>query len=315
MTARAALLATALLAALSGCATQEPPGATEAARKSSWVEPHTGMEFVLLEPGSFTMGSPLDEPMREAQEVEHEVQLTRPFYLGRFEVTQGEWQAVMGENPSRYLECGPECPVETVNYHDVQAFIAALSELSGESYRLPTEAEWEYACRAGGSTVFGLGDAISSTEANFDGREPYPGAEEGRFHGGTTPAGTFPANKWGLHDLNGNVWEWVEDEHCPYPDEAVVDPLGRCDSELLVIRGGSWYYGPDSARCALRYTHRPVDDGPSLGFRLVREVSSERSEIAGPGARWGHAMVWDAAREEVVLFGGARTRGEYLADT
>ena len=238
----------------------------------NWVEPITGMEFVRLEPGRFTMGSPESEPMREPQELEHEVELTGPFYLGRYEVTQGEWQEVMEDNPSRFLECGADCPVETVSYHDVQAFITTLSELSGERFRLPTEAEWEYACRAGTLSTFGLGHAISSHQANFDGREPYPGARTGPFVSATTPVGSFAANEWGLHDMNGNVWEWVEDTHCPYPEGMVADPLGRCDHELLVIRGGSWYYGPDSARCALRYTHRPQDDGPSLGLRLVREL-------------------------------------------
>jgi formylglycine-generating enzyme required for sulfatase activity len=312
------LMTTGLLF-LVGCAAElPPPPPTEPSSINplTWVEPQTGMELVLIEPGRFTMGSPEDEPMRESQEVQHEVELTTPFYLGRYEVTQGEWQAVMGDNPSRYNECGADCPVETINYHDVQAFIAALAELSGERFRLPTEAEWEYACRAGNPSTFGVGDSISSSQANFDGRSPYPGADAGPFHSATTPAGSYPPNDWGLFDMNGNVWEWVEDEHCPYPDGPVTDPLATCGAELLVIRGGSWYYGPDSARCALRYTHRPVDDGPSLGFRLVREIApGPESERDTPGPRWGHALIWDAVREEVLLFGGARSGGEYLADT
>ncbi len=186
----------------------------------------------------------------------------------------------MGDNPSRYQECGLDCPVETVDYVRIREFLSQLGA-SGERFRLPTEAEWEYACRAGRRTAFGQGPAISSELANFDGRDPHPGAEPGPYRAAPTPVGSFPPNDWGLYDMSGNVWEWCEDEHCPYPDAPVVDPLGSCGAVLRVIRGGSWYYGPDSARCGLRYTHRPVDDGPSLGFRVVREVP--RSGVAVEG--------------------------------
>ncbi len=138
---------------------------------------------------------------------------------------------------------------------------------------MPTEAEWEYACRAGTTTAFGVAERIDSWQANFDGRDPYPGATPGPYVAATTPVGTYPPNAWGLYDMHGNVWEWCEDDHCPYPETPQTDPLARCDSGLRVIRGGSWYYGPDSARCGLRYTHRSIDDGPSLGFRLVWEGS------------------------------------------
>ena len=240
-------------------------------RPTSWTETTTGMEFVRIEPGSFEMGSPVDEPYREDQEVLHRVTLTRFFYMGRFEVTQGVWETVMGENPSQFRDCGSDCPVENVNLFDIEKFVAALEGLSGEKFRLPTEAEWEYACRAGGRSVFGIGERVSSARANFDGRDPFPGAEPGPYRTRPTPVGSFAENAWGLHDMNGNVWEWTQDDHCPNPEYPVVDPLARCGAEFRVIRGGSWYFGPDSARCALRYIHRPVDDGPSLGFRLVWE--------------------------------------------
>jgi len=229
------------------------------------------MEFVRLEAGSFLMGSPEDEFAREAQEVLHRVTLTRPFYLGRYEVTQEEWLRVMGEAPGVFEDCGPRCPVETISFWDIEVFIERLKTLGGERLRLPTEAEWEYACRAGSEEPFLSGATLTTDDANFDGDPPYPGAPIGSNRGRPTPVGSFASNAWGLFDMHGNLWEWTSDAHCPYPADA-VDPVGECDGPLRVIRGGSWYYGPDSARCGLRYTHRPQDDGPSLGFRLVREA-------------------------------------------
>ena len=125
--------------------------------------------------------------------------------------------AVTGENPSHFQDCGLDCPVENVSYVEIQAFLAGLEELTGERFRLPTEAEWEFSCRAGTSTVFGIGDGVTSEAANFDGSDPYPGTPEGPYYEGPTPIGTFEPNAWGLYDMNGNVWEWCEDEHCPYP--------------------------------------------------------------------------------------------------
>jgi formylglycine-generating enzyme required for sulfatase activity len=252
----------ALLLIAVSCAPPEP-------LQRTWTEPTVSMDFVRIEPGSFDMGTPLDEHMRESQEVLHRVTLTRAFYLARFEVTQAQWERVLGENPSQFRDCGPDCPVENVSYVEIEEFLAAFETLSGERFRLPTEAEWEYACRAGQTSTFGIGERISSELANFDGSDPYPGADPGPYIKRPTPVGSYPPNAWGLSDMNGNLWEWTEDDHCPYAEGEAVDPLARCDAELRVIRGGSWYYGPDSARCGLRYTHRPVDDGPSLGFRLV----------------------------------------------
>ncbi len=238
------------------------------------------MELVLLGPGSFRMGTPPTEFAREEQEHLHEVRLTRPFYLGRHEVTQRQWQTVMGENPSQFRGC-PECPVENVSRLEIGEFLERLEEQAGVRLRLPTEAEWEYGCRAGSDTAFAWGATLDPDQANFDGSTPYPGASAGEIPTSTMPVGSFEPNAWGLYDMHGNVWEWTLDRHCPYAGDS-IDPLGRCDTELLVIRGGSWYYGPDSARCGLRYTHRPQDDGPSLGFRLARDVGPTRS--AGPGS-------------------------------
>jgi formylglycine-generating enzyme required for sulfatase activity len=251
--------------AVGGCDRVDAP---EAPRR--WQEPVTGMEFVWISAGRFAMGSPESEFGREAQEALHEVRLTRPFYMARHEVTQGEWRRVMGRNPSRARDCGDDCPVEGVSFLDIEKFLDRLQELSGERLRLPSEAEWEYACRAGSTSAFPGAETLSADQANFDASVPYPGAAPGPRSLGPVPVGSYAANAWGLYDLQGNVWEWTLDHHCPY-EGAAVDPRGHCASALMVIRGGSWLFGADSSRCGLRYTHRPQDSGPSLGFRLVRD--------------------------------------------
>jgi len=235
-----------------------------------WKDPVAGIEFIRLPPGTFRMGTPPAELGREPQEVVHEVTLTHGFALGKYEVTQAQWTRVMGANPSQFESCGPSCPVERVNFDDVAEFIRRLNERAGPGYRLPTEAEWEYACRAGGTEAFGHSASLSSRDANIDGNFPY-NAPKGTARGKTIPVGYFPANAWGFFDMSGNVWEWTADWHCPYPDGAVTDPVGSCSSEFRVIRGGSWKFDGNSARCGLRYTHRPQDLGYSLGFRIAHD--------------------------------------------
>ena len=243
-----------------------------------WVEPVSGIELVYIPAGSFLMGTPEGEEGRELGEVLHPVVLTRPFYMGRFEVTQEQWQAVMGTQPSHFSACGADCPVENVSYLDIQDFLARISVSSGELFRLPTEAEWEYACRAGTTSPFSGGEKLTLADANFDARLE----SEATFRGAPTPVGIFAPNPWGLYDMHGNVWEWCLDWRCAYPREPARDPIGDCDSDLRVIRGGSWYYGSDSARCGLRYTHSPEDSGPSLGFRVVREIPLGQEDEAAP---------------------------------
>ena len=224
------------------------------------------MRFVGIRHGSFIAGSPVDEPGREAGEVRHDVTLTRDFWIGAFEVTQGEWRRVMGSDPSHFSSTDGRRPVEEVSWVDVQDFLKRLSALSpGNTFRLPTEAEWEYACRAGTTSAYASGDALTTSDANVTrDASTSPGAR-----GGTVPVGSFAPNAWGLYDMHGNVWEWTSDQMCAYPSHPVVDPRGVCRSDLKVIRGGSWYFAADSARCALRYTHRPQDRGFSLGFRAA----------------------------------------------
>ena len=242
-------------------------------------EPAAGIELVRIPAGEFWMGSPEDERGREPGERRHRVRITRAFDLGRTEVTQDQWSKLMGTRPSHFRDCG-SCPVEEVNWHEARQFLKRLSELSGAVFRLPTEAEWEYACRAGTATPFSTGENLTTSQANYDGRYPYDGFAPGLFRHRTTPAGTFPPNPWGLLDMHGNVWEWCEDDFCPYGGGAAVDPIGACGSPRKVIRGGSWYFNADSARSALRYTHRPADRGFSLGFRVVRELPAAEAGLS-----------------------------------
>lgn len=238
-----------------------------------WREPVTEMEFRLIPAGSFMMGSPPTEAEREPQEAFHRAEIPRAFYLGKFEVTQGEWRQVMETNPSHFSDCGRRCPVERVNFHQVQEFIARLEKLSGGArFRLPTEAEWEYACRAGTTTPFNTGATLSTDQANYNGDFSYAGQPRGNNRQRTMPVGSFAPNAWGLYDMHGNVWEWCEDWYCPQWNGQPMNSEDSCHTGFKVIRGGSWAFNAQSARSALRYTHRPQDLGYSLGFRLVREL-------------------------------------------
>jgi formylglycine-generating enzyme required for sulfatase activity len=262
---RAMCLALAAIATAPGCSRPQPATATV------WEEPLTHVRFRAIPPARFVMGTPDHERLREAQEKQHEVVLARGFYIAETEVTQAQWTRVMTENPSHFEECGPSCPVETVTWYDAQRFIERLNRLSTPGFRLPTEAEWELACRAGGRQAFGGRSTLGSADANIDGRFPY-GAPSGPHRGSPTPVGRFGANAFGLFDMSGNVWEWTQDEHCPYPSGAAADPLGACGSDRRVIRGGSWAFDGGSARCGLRFTHRPQDKGYSLGLRLAHDL-------------------------------------------
>jgi formylglycine-generating enzyme required for sulfatase activity len=164
--------------------------------------------------------------------------------------------------------------VENVTFADVQRFLAKLNAntIAGVTYRLPTEAEWEYACRAGTTTPFAPGGTITTDEANFNGKFPYSSSAPGLFRERPTPVGEFAPNRWGLADMHGNVWEWTADWYGPYPAvDSAHDPRGPSAGTLRVVRGGSWYFDANSARCALRYTHAPADRGFSLGFRVAAD--------------------------------------------
>ena len=219
-----------------------------------------GMEFVRIRSGRFVMGSPEGEAGRSADETQREVTISQDFWMGKYEVTQGEWEAVMGSNLSYFDGCGSRCPVEAVSWEDVQEFIQKLNAREagkGYRYRLPTEAEWEYAARAGtrGARYGKLG-AIAWYWENS---------------GGTTrPVGRKRPNAWGLHDMLGNVWEWTADWYGDYAGGAVTDPTGPSTGSARVYRGGSWSTLARYVRSAYRFYYSPGIRGHYIGFRLVR---------------------------------------------
>jgi len=217
-----------------------------------------GMDFVFIEAGEFTMGSPPDEEGREKDERQRGVKLAKGFHLAVHEVTQVQWLAVMGSNPSHFK--GNDLPVEQVSWDDAVAFCTKLSELEGKKCRLPTEAEWEYACRAGTTTPFSTGRTISADQANYDGSFTYGKGLKGANRKTTTAAGSFPPNRWGLYDMHGNVWEWCQDKY-----------VGG--QAYRVLRGGSWYDPPQYCRSAARTRFAPVYRFALIGFRVAMDSS------------------------------------------
>jgi formylglycine-generating enzyme required for sulfatase activity len=224
-----------------------------------------GMQFVWIPPGSFVMGSPKEEKDRNANETQHKVTLTKGFYMGMYTVTKEQWKAVMGNTPSP--DYGKmNLPVETVSWVDCQDFIKKLRETDKKPYRLPTEAEWEYACRAGTTTPYFCGDTLSTNQATFGkGKKGYSPLA-------TTPVGSFPANAFGLYDMHGNVWEWCQDWFGEYPQKDVVDPQGPEHGEERVIRGGSFTDLPQHLRSAFRHKYEPSGRDHVVGFRLCFSV-------------------------------------------
>jgi len=235
------------------------------------VTNNLGMEFVYIKPGTFMMGSPSNEPKRDNDERQHRVTLTRGFYMQTTEVTQGQWKRVMGSNPSRFKNCGDNCPVEQVSWNDVQKFIGKLNQMEGgNKYRLPTEAEWEYAARAGTDTPFSFGRCLSTEQANYDGNNPMPGCAKGEYRKTPVPVASFPPNAWGLYDMHGNVWEWCQDWFGDYPSSSVTDPTGPSLGSYRVNRGGSWGGSAGHCRSADRDRSAPGSRYGDLGFRLAR---------------------------------------------
>jgi uncharacterized protein (TIGR03067 family) len=226
-----------------------------------------GMKFVWIPPGNFVMGSPKEEKERSDHEIQHKVTLTKGFYMGVHTVTQEEWQAVMSNNPS-FFKGEKHLPVETVSWDDCLAFIRKLREKDKKLYRLPSEAEWEFCCRAGTKTPFHFGETISIDQANYNGNRTYGDGKKGMYRQKTTPVGSFPANAWGLHEMHGNVWQWCQDWYGDYPDKEVVDPQGAAKGGSRVLRGGSWLNHPVGCRSASRHRDLPRNRYSYVGFRL-----------------------------------------------
>jgi formylglycine-generating enzyme required for sulfatase activity len=242
-----------------------------------------------IEPGSFLMGSPKDEPERDEDEgPRHVVTLTRGLWLADTACTQALWQAVTGSNPSRFSGDGQR-PVEQVSWEEVQGFLRKLEALlPGCVADLPTEAEWEYACRAGTDTPFSFGAQITPEQVNYPGGYPYAGGERGLNRGQTVAVKSLPPNGWGLYEMHGNVWEWCADGMRSYDGQPQQDPVGpgvEDESAHRAVRGGSWIFVATWARSACRFAHPPGIRDDFLGFRLCLrsiEPGQERGRPGGP---------------------------------
>jgi len=235
------------------------------------------MEMLWVEPGTFTMGSPSSETGRGTNETEHTVTLTNGFYLGKYEVTQAQYEAVMTGNtnslsatPSQYS--GNDRPVEKVSWDDAQIFLTRLNAAeqtagrlpAGWSYVLPTESEWEYACRAGTTTAYSWGATIAASNANYD----------ASGIGQTRDVGQYAANPWGFFDMQGNVWEWTADLYlAAYPTGSVTDPTGPASGSFRVNRGGSWNHAGALLRSGERNYFTPGNRNSTHGFRVGFKAS------------------------------------------
>jgi eukaryotic-like serine/threonine-protein kinase len=227
-------------------------------------------DMVSIPGGSFMMGcSPGDDMCRDEESPRHRVTLSA-FKLGKFEVTQAQWQAVMNNNPSHFKNCD-NCPVENVNWNDAQEFIVKLNQITGKRFRLPTEAEWEYAARGGTNTRFYTGNCLSTQQANYHGNYPASGCSTGNYREKTLPVGSFSSNGFGLYDMHGNVWEWCSDWYGAYRRGSQTNPRGSSTGAYRVFRGGSWYYDAQYCRVSNRLRRRPADRFDYLGFRLAHD--------------------------------------------
>jgi formylglycine-generating enzyme required for sulfatase activity len=222
------------------------------------------IDMVWIAPGSFAMGSDALEGGREKDETRHQVRISKGFWMARTELTQAQWTAITGSNPSRFSDNGDSRPVEKISWQEAVDYCARLTDLarkggslpSGYAFRLPTEAEWEYACRAGSPAAYpGAVRDMAWTMANSA--------------RGTQPVGQKQANLWGLYDMQGNVAEWCLDWYAPYSEQAQTDPLGPRDGRFKVARGGSWQQGILQCRSAARNSFVPTDRWNHLGMRLV----------------------------------------------
>jgi formylglycine-generating enzyme required for sulfatase activity len=241
------------------------------------------LEMIAIPGGTFLMGSPENEAERLDREGPQHQVTVKPFYMGKFTVTQAQWARVavlpkikqdLKPQPSRFS--GENRPVENVSWLDAQEFCARISKATGKKYSLPSEAQWEYACRAGTTTPFYFGNIITTDLVNYDGNYAYGDAPKGKYRKQTTDVGSFSANAFGLYDMHGNVWEWCLDDWVGNYNNAPTDGnVVTSQSGYKLLRGGSWYYNPSYCRSAYRYYHFPDGRDNRSGFRLV--VSGART--------------------------------------
>lgn len=237
--------------------------------KKTFTGPN-GMKFIYISPGTFTMGSLKEESGRYDNEIQHQVTLTQGFYIQITEVTQGQWNALMGNNPSFFNGCGDDCPVEQVSWNDAQQFIWRLNQLEGDNkYRLPTEAEWEYACRAGSATALASG-RITALECGHDDNLNNVAWFCGNSAKTTHSVTQKKANAWGLYDMHGNVSELCQDWYGEYPPNHITDPKGPASGIDRTVRGGGWDCHARHCRSACRGAVSPGQKTYDVGFRLVR---------------------------------------------
>ena len=218
------------------------------------------LEMVLIPAGTFVMGSPESEEDRNDDEVQHLVTLTKPYYMGKYEVTQEQWEAIMGKNPSQIK--GTNFPVTDVSWNDCQKFIKKLNKITEGGYRLPTEAEWEYACRAGTTTAYSFGGSLAENDANIIGER-------------IKSVGSYKPNAFGLYDMHGNVFEMCEDWYAEYPTGVIIDPKGPAKGKNHIVRGGAVRL----ISCIARSSNREKGGGPNqtdytMGFRLARTITT-----------------------------------------
>jgi len=247
---------------------------------------YNGVEYAFryCPAGTFTMGSPESEKGRRDDETQHKVRLTKGFWMLETPVTQGLWTAVTGDNPSWFCATGggssevqgmdtTNFPVEEVGWNDCQKFIEKLNQFApeGMKFSLPTEAQWEYACRAGTTTPYSLGTSLNGDKANCDGRYPYGTSKEGAYLGRACAVKSYAPNPWGLYDLHGNVYEWCADWYGAYPSGSVVDPTGFTNASRRVVRGGGWHDYAKYCRSAYRDYCDPAHRHYFLGFRFLLE--------------------------------------------
>lgn len=251
----------------------EPPAESSNVRV---ISNSIGMQLALIPAGEFLMGSPKTERDRSRHEgPQHLVQINKAFYMGVCEVTQDEYEPIMGTNPSDFKGDG-RLPVEMVSWEDAVDFCRKLSTIPAEhqadrAYRLPTEAEWEYACRAGTTTPFHFGNSLSSRQANFGGTHPYGDGESGPFLKRPTEVGWYAQNAFGLYDMHGNLFEWCADWFSKdyYAGSPTVDPQGPSDGSSRVLRGGCWFNPGRNCRAASRHSNPPANRSRVHGFRVV----------------------------------------------